>query len=119
MKYLILTLFLGLSACGFNGTQELKTNDSKQVVEQLGESFAYVVVRLDFIQEIKDLCTDKHGPEETQLIAECTLENMSILSIDFNPIADVNETFCNRDLEGLTPEEIAEIERVCGVLNGI
>lgn len=122
MKYLILIGAMVLTGCGINGEQKLTTNDSKQEVEILGEAFTYVVVRLEFIQQIKDLCIDKHSnsPEELkpELIANCTFKNLNVISIDFNPIKQVNETFCNRDLDGLTEAEIAEINRVCEVLNG-
>jgi hypothetical protein len=121
--FILTTLFL--SACGFNGTQKVETNDSEQKIIQEGSSFTYVIVRLEYLEDIKNLCIDANpsvdfATEEAQkkAIAECTLEHMNVLSIDLNQIDDFNEDYCKEDadLSALTPEQQADVAEACALL---
>lgn len=121
MKYLILMFVSLTAACGFNGTQKLETNNAEQSVVQSGSSYAYVIVRLEFIQQIHDLCRDKYlvSDYETealyrQVVAECVFDNLAILNIS----PTFQNSYCEpgADLSGFTPEQTSDILAACAAL---
>lgn len=127
-KIIALLSLIALTSCGFNGNQKFETNDSEQRVVQDGSSFTYVVIRLEFIEQIKQVCADAHPledyPSESQrakVVAECTLENMSVLDLDLGQISDFSNDYCGDDvdLSELTAEQLANIEEACALLEGV
>jgi hypothetical protein len=73
MKILLL-LFPLLTSCGFWGIQKLETNDSKQEIIQDGESYTYIVVRLEFIEQVRQICEDSElqaDYESEELYIQC------------------------------------------------
>lgn len=124
MKYLILLLLLFTASCGFNGKQKVETNDSKQEVIISGESYNYVVVRLEFIKEMKELCAESllssnYESEELydKAVADCTFEHLSVLNT--SALTSFTTDYCNLgdNTSQLTPEQLANIEAACQVLN--
>lgn len=124
MKLMIL-LSLGLNGCGINGEQKVTTNDSKQEVTQSGESYTYVVVRLEFIEQINKVCTDANPIElfetetlQRKAIADCTLKNMQVLNINLNQVSTFTNDYCapGADLSSLSPQQILDIQAACALL---
>lgn len=114
----IIMCFLVMTAC----QQGVNVSDSKHELVQSGSTFSYVVVRLEFISELKQICVDanplsKFPSEEEQkrVIAECTIERLSLIDINPEDIADFTTDYCgpNADLSGLTPEQVADAARAC------
>lgn len=109
----LLLLMLALDGCGFNGEQKLTTSDSTQHIVNSGTStFA---IQFSFISEMRQLCEDSlaetaYASEvaRTAAIADCTFEKLAILN--FNP----RQSLCTGDRSGLTPEQLAQIEALCG-----
>lgn len=106
----LLTLML-IASCG-----KLKLSDSKHKIKVDAETYSYIVIRLDFIKEIKALCTELYPEYETpeeakriKLISQCTLEKMSI--IDLKAITDFSNGVCD------APVTVQDIE-ICKVLSG-
>ena len=127
MNKLILLLPLLLASCGFNGNQKLETNDSKQQIEQTGTSYTYVVVRLEFIEQIRLLCLDANPLEDftsesqqKKAIAQCTIDNMAILNINLAQVDDFTGQYCqdDADLSQYTPEQVTDILAACAALGG-
>lgn len=116
MKYLL--LFLLLTAC------EIKTKSEpiQSTVTQAGESYTYVVLRVEFIQQIKDLCTESHVREVgmtdqayKKIVADCTLNNLNLFHISMPQTVDFISKYCSpdSDLSGLSPEELINIKAAC------
>lgn len=124
----LLTLILGLSltACGFDARVSDSEHDVNVNVE--GETFAYVILRLEFISEIKELC-ELANPIENfesealrgQAVAECTINNLNVLNISIANLDDFASSLCPKDadLTNLTEQERADVEAACNVLGGI
>lgn len=120
-KLLLLSILIGILGCN----SKIETNDSRQDVVQSGESYSYIVVRLEFISEIKQLCQDllletEFESEElyNQAVAQCTFEKLTILNINPTEITNFISTYCtgSPELTGMTPSEIANIEAACVAL---
>lgn len=127
-KLLLLTLFiyivlflLTLVSCN----SKIQTNDSRQDVVQSGESYAYVIVRLEFISDLKQLCQDSllaSNYESVELynqaVAECTFEKLTILNVNPTQIGTFISTYCQptSDLSALTPQEVLNINAACSAL---
>lgn len=118
MKTLIALSMLLLTSCGFNGKQKLETNDAKQTVEQTGESYTYIVVRLEFIKEIKDLCLElnpvsdfEKEDERNKIVAQCTFDNLSLINISPTITQDFTNEYCQE------PTEDINIIEACEALN--
>lgn len=120
-----LTLLLFVSGCGFNGEQKLTANDSEQTIVQTGESYTYIIIKLEFLEDIKQLCTDSNIRSEFEsedlykkAIADCTLDNLSIFNIDFEKASEFADDYCKEgaDLSSLTEEEIASVQEACSIL---
>lgn len=125
MRFLLFTAFLALSSCGVNGNQKLETNDSKQTIEQTGTSYTYVVVRLEFIEQIRQICLDAHPledypteAEQKKAVAQCTIDNMSILNINLAQVDDFSKKYCqpDSDLSSYNPQQVANILSACAAL---
>lgn len=121
MKLLYLTItaiiLMFFQNCGFNGNQK---------ITQEGESITKLVLELGFIEDINLLCQQSINSNDfldeegyNQAVAECTLDNLSVLQLDINAIDEVVSTLCdeNADLSQLTPEERLEVERACSTIN--
>lgn len=93
MKYLVITLLL--ASCGFNGEQKITTNDSTQTVETAGEAYTYFVMRLEFIDQIEELCRDLEYNESLseseydKAVAQCTFDKMSAIEVDLSNLQDL------------------------------
>lgn len=114
MRYLIL-LGLFTIGCGEVG------------LDQRGESTTNVVVELEYIEEIKQLCYDSLLLEDltedqrTQLVAQCTLENIDLFAIDINDLANFNSDYCqpDSDFSGIPLQEQQAINDVCNYLGNL
>lgn len=115
-KLSTLILLLLTASCGINGTQK---------VEQDGNSFTYIVVRLEYLEQIKALCQDANPIEgfETETlhkkaIAECTIENMNVFNIDLGEVDSFTNEYCieGADLSSFTPQQQADIIAACTAL---
>lgn len=120
-----LALFLLLTSCGFNGTQKLQTNDSKQNIVQSGKSYTYVVFRVEFIEQIKKLCQDSFrrsnfvsDEDYNKEVADCTFKNLSLININPSTAKNFVNDYCKEDadLSNFTPDQINDIKRACGGL---
>lgn len=124
MRALVVAVLI-LAGCGFNGTQRVETSDSEQRIVQDGASYIYVVLRLEFIEQIRELCEDANPKESftsaaqrRQAVAECTLDNLDIFNISVGQVDDFTGRYCQEDadLSALTPEEIEDVNRACRLL---
>ena len=113
MKNIFIAMLLICSSCG-KFKVDAKVKDSSHKVKVDAETYSYVIVRLDFIKEIKELCTDIYpeyeNPEKdvrNKLISQCTLDKMSI--VDFKAISEFKDGICD------APETEQEIE-ICKIL---
>jgi len=118
MKILSLLIIAALAtSCGINGEQ-------KATITQSGSSYTYVVVRLEYLQEIKDLCTEanpvsKFADVELQhsAIAQCTLENMKLFNISVDDVTKFANEYCNETLpDEVTPEQQEDIITACNAI---
>jgi len=116
----LVAILLSILGCG-----KVETNDSRQDVVQSGESFTYIVVRLEFIEQMKQLCKESLLEENytsvqlyNQAIAQCTFEKLTVLSVNPTEITTFINQYCqpSSDVSGLTPEELANISAACAAL---
>lgn len=112
-------------SCLLAGCQ-VDVTDSAHKVQQEGTSYTYVVVRLEFIEQVRQLCVAKFnelpgGPERDREIANCTLENLQLLNVNFGQLEDFSQQYCQEgaDLSGLPADQRAEIERACALLGAL
>ena len=123
MKYLLTAILFLVVGC--NSTLKTKTEDQKIVSS--GESHNYVIVRLEFIEQIRQLCQDKLLQQDYETlelwkkaIADCTFNNLDIVNI--NPIQanTFMDTYCapNADLSQLSEQDQLSILATCNTLNG-
>ena len=68
---LIICLSVALLGCGINGNQRFTTQ---------GETEHRVVVTLEYLSQIKELCEASAGPDP-KAVADCTLENLDVLNL--------------------------------------
>lgn len=113
-----LIALLAFTSCGFNGNQRLSVNDSLQSVTLSGEAFTYIVVRLEFIDEIKILCQDLHfdipdAQVRNKTVAECTFDRLTLLNFDFGSLLDVQNELCQQDPSTLTPDQLQVYNTIC------
>jgi hypothetical protein len=118
---LVVMVYL-MAGCG----SVFKTNDSTQSVVQSGSSFSYVVVRLEFIQQIQQLCADSLLQTNyatftlyKQAVASCTFDKLSSLgSINTGAITSFQQQYCqpNSDLSALTPQQVLDVKSACSAL---
>lgn len=113
MKYILISLNLLLISCG-SGTQTLQIEAPEDDIIS-GESYNYVIIRMEFITDIRKLCEDLYIESEfdnlhvyRQTVAECTFDKLSILNLD--AINNFNDQVCENPQ---TPEEI----EICDALN--
>jgi hypothetical protein len=119
MKYLLLFASFSLVGCGMWGVQRVVTNDSEQRIVQDGESVTYVTIRLEFIEQFKQLCTERHQsivsqPLREKVIAQCTVELLTSLNIDpFSSLPTDIGAYCEQPDSELSAEEIVIKSAVC------
>lgn len=108
LSSLILWLLLFFVSCGKIRTDNEITID--------GETYSYIIVKFQFLDEIKELCTDTYPEYENndellrkKLIAQCTLDKMSILNLD--ALNEFNDGICP------SPSNVQEFD-ICEVING-
>jgi hypothetical protein len=106
-----LILLLLLVSCA-----KVKLSDSEHQINAKVETESYIIVQLDFIKDIQQLCTDlypayenENEPLRKKLIAECTLDKMDIL--DLSLITDYQNSICDNPV---TDQE----KQICQVLSG-
>lgn len=101
---------------------------SKHDVKQSGESYTYVVVRLEYLSEIRQLCIDANPAsgftnEETMIAtrARCVLANMNPFNISTEITDEFSNEFCKEDadLSHLSDEERANVVKACQILGGL
>jgi hypothetical protein len=109
VKYLLSLLFL--ISCG---ESTLKIEEPENPVLVDGDTYSYVIVRLEFIEEMRQLCEDSLLPNDyeteelyDQAVAQCTLDYLSIL--DIGAIEEFNEEVCNNPQ---TQDEISVCEAI-------
>jgi hypothetical protein len=116
MKYLLPMMFLLMGCGGVNGTQH---------ITQDGESFTYVIIRLEFIEQIRQMCQDSilltDYPTEIlwkQEVAKCTFKNLSLVNINPTQGNDFVAKYCQpgSDLSGYSPTEVINIKSACSAL---
>lgn len=121
--YRIILLISLMSLLGCGAKVETKTQD--QIVKHEGEGTSIILVRLEFIEQIRQLCEDKNIQDSftsevlwKQAIAECTFDNLSLVSIDPVQALDFTNDYCtdDADLSGFSPEEQASILAACEAL---
>lgn len=124
MKKILLLLLL--TSCGFNGNQKLEVTDSTQRIVQDGTSFTYIIVRLEYIQQIQEICTNANPisdftseSEQKKAIAKCTIENMKLLNINVGQVDNFKNKYCvpGADLTGFTPQQVLDIQAACAALD--
>lgn len=113
-KY-IAFLFLSI---GCSGGYTIYAPDTTHEIVQRGESYTYIVVRLEFLQDVKQLCEDLHfdipNPQlRRQTVAECTFERLTLLNFDFSALYDVQDQLCSQDPAVLTPDQLQVYGTVC------
>jgi hypothetical protein len=122
MKYLMLLIFL--SACQVKVKSDPIKTETAHII-QSGESYTYIVIKLDFIEQIKQLCLDSNPqPEDlpdraySQLVAKCTLDHMNLFNISAPKTLDFVGKYCSptSDLSAFTPQEVLNIASVCAML---
>ena len=108
MKYLLILSML-LVGCG---KSTIKLEEPENPVTIDGDTYSYVIVRLEFIEQMRQICEDSLLPSEyeteelyDQAVAQCTLDSLSILNID--AINEFNEQVCE---DPQTQDEIAACE---------
>jgi hypothetical protein len=115
-----------LSACGLNGNQRFTANDSTHRVVQEGEGFIYVIIRLEFIDQIRELCEDLNPIEDYEseanqkkAVAECALNGFTLFNLNLDLIGEFLDDKCDDlNTEGMTPEEIEQAEELCKLFGG-
>jgi hypothetical protein len=98
MKHIL--WLLTLTACGINGTQRVLTE---------GETTHRVVVTLEYLTQIKELCEASVGPDP-KAVADCTLDNLDVLNLSVDGTLGV----------ACPPGEIPpELQLVCSSIGGL
>lgn len=127
MRILIILLsYLLLTSCNVNGKQDVQVSDSIQTIKQDGESFTHIIVRLEYIDQIKKLCEEANPQNQfnsyelmRQAVAECTLSNIKLLGISVGQLVNFNNRYCDSDISNLTPEQVLEVIRACEIIRGL
>jgi hypothetical protein len=89
-----------LASCGFNGSQKIITE---------GETTHRVVVTLEYLTQIKELCEVSAGPDP-KAVADCTLDNLDVLNLSVDGTLGV----------ACPPGEIPpELQLVCSSIGGL
>lgn len=107
---------ISIFGCGFNGNQK---------VTQDGQSYIYLVVKLDFIEQVRQLCQDSllktdYSTEELwkQAISQCTFKNLSFAGISTSQANNFSTQYCqaNSNLSSFSPQDQANITAACKAL---
>ena len=114
MKKLLVFLPLLLAACDIN----VRTDDTQAKVIVEGESYSYIVVRLEFISQLIDLCNNLVLDSDFETIeladqarAKCVFDNLGLVNIPFNQFQQDFTGLCQNPPVQLTDEQLAQI---CG-----
>lgn len=93
VRGLTVVIFSVLAGCGF------RVNNSEHAVGFSGQST--VAVRLEFINEIKELCDAAHRPAEypnselrNEAVAECVFERLALFNL-----TDLFNDYCEENIE--------------------
>ena len=112
MRILLTLIFILLTSCG--GEVKLKAEAPDEAILS-GETYSYVIVQLDFIQQMRQICEDLYLESEfdtqdlyLQEVAQCTLDNLSIL--DLSAVEEFNDEICNN------PDSLEE-QQICDAIN--
>jgi len=95
MRYLLLILLSMLTSCG--GTYKIEAEKPLEA-EISGEAYTYVIVQLEFIGQIRELCEDLEDDtldNYDSLVAECTFSNLSIINVGGELTAFTSEVCSN------------------------
>lgn len=112
LKIVLITLLI--TSCG---ESTIKIKEPKKPIKASisGEVYNYVIIKMEFITDIKQLCNDLYLPSDfasedlyNQQISECTFDKLSIINLD--ALNDFNNNICD---DPQTQEEIA----ICEALN--
>ena len=107
---------------------KVKTETQDQKLVSSGESYNYIVVRIEFLDQINQLCKDSILASEYEdelllkkAIADCTFDNLSLLNIDPQLATSFNNDYCKEDadLSQFGPNEILNINAACAALEGL
>ena len=119
MKYLVLLLII--ASCG--GTHKVEFEPPKEDIIS-GETYSYIIVRVEYISDIKEQCTNLYPEyefdmsnqqqvqERDKLIAECFFDNMP--DINIGDLQNFNDEVCSKPIEEQTEDE----QQICEALNG-
>lgn len=115
---LLLILVISVMALLGCGDIKVKTKDSNHTATVSGTSYSYVVIKLEPIEQIKQLCRDKYNqitdPNEfNRTVADCTFQNLSILNIDMGAVRDVQSDLCTQNPATLSPDTLAIYNALC------
>lgn len=99
------------------GKSELAVVGDKDKPVVSGEAYQYVIIRLEFIKDIREICEARYLSYEyptyqlyEQEVAKCTLDNLSVLNL-----ANLQQFANDVCSDPKTQEEID----ACNALNGI
>ena len=112
LKTMLITLFF--ISCG-ETTVKIKEPKKPIKASISGEVYNYIIIKMEFITDIKQLCTDLYLPSDfaseelyNQQVSECTFDKLSIINLD--ALNDFNTNICDNPQ---TQDEIA----ICDALN--
>ena len=118
MRLLLLALLM--TSCG-KQEHQVKVDDSNHSLS--GEAYTYMVVRFDFITDIKKLCSGLHPLkdfedkiERNRAVSQCTFDNLSVL--DSIKVEDFKADFCEHDdaYNELPVEDKLRVDQLCDAL---
>lgn len=93
----------------------------------MGDAYSYVVVRLEFIDQINKLCRDLTLSTDypttelyNQAVAQCTFDKLATINIDPTQVQTFQQQYCapGADLSGFTPQQQSDILAACAVIGG-
>ena len=94
-QLLIVLMLLTIVSCG---KSTIEVEDSEQTIS--GETYSYVILQLEFIQQIKTLCEELNLLSDfnsfelyKQEVAVCTFDNLAVL--DLGAIEEFSNTICD------------------------
>ena len=113
----ILSLFALVSCGGTEHTVSVEPPESDIVS---GETYNYVIIRLEFLQDLERLCRSAILESDfdsaqlyEQAVSQCVFDNLSV--VDVANFQEFEDTVCSLDLEELTQEEL----EACELLGGL
>lgn len=119
----MLKLLVLLSLLVSCGKSSIEVEDSNHTATVEGEAFSYIIVKFDFITDIKSLCQDSNPSidfdstvEHRRAVSDCTFDNLSIL--DTTLLSEFNSGFCdaNEAYDELSDIDKLKVDEICGAL---